>query len=207
MPPQQGGDQIMQQKPPVAGAANLPESSRQVFGQEEIHVGPRRAAQRTSLRVQANALLRKDLVYQKRNCATTACLICVPVVLCLMLAGLQAAINALLSDDKYKCGCKCFAYENNGTSGKCVDKRCGLQYSDDTQAFFCAVPHPPELPAFLQVGKPQYRAVAPPGRAAERNTGAAFSGLPAVSCRSSPGGCPATLLYTGSNKTLADGKL
>ena len=119
-----------------------------------------------------------------------------PVALCLLLLVIQIAINVLLSDNKYKCGCKCLEYNE---ANQCINNQCGLQYSTGTQVAFCPVPHPPQWPAFQQIGPSQFRA-------AQRSV---FNSpdLPPASCRSSPQGCPVSLLYTAANRTSGDGKL
>ena len=117
-----------------------------------------------------------------------------PVALCVLLLAIQFAINALLSDSKYQCGCKCLEYD---AANQCVNNQCGLQYSSGTQVAFCPVPQPPQWPAFQQIGPSPFRAVQNP----------VFNSpdLPPASCRTSPQGCPVIILYTAANRTLGDG--
>lgn len=52
--------------------------------------------QAASLRAQANALYRKNAVYQRRNMCSNVCLLSAPIFFCLMLLAVQVAINRLL---------------------------------------------------------------------------------------------------------------
>lgn len=140
---------------------------------------------------QANALLRKNLTYQKRNIKTNIRLISFPFLLCLLLVLLQILINTQLDKPANKCGCQCV--DTTG-SGKC-EKVCGLQYSDLDQAGTCAIPNPPAWPPLIQVPEPEFRAV--------RTDFLPFTDLPNESCRTS-GSCPATFLFTGNNQSLGE---
>jgi hypothetical protein len=56
----------------------------------------------TTSRAQAGALFRKNAVYQKRNCCSNCCLLSAPIVFCLLLLGIQLAVNRLiLSGEDY----------------------------------------------------------------------------------------------------------
>ncbi|MCO5597007.1 hypothetical protein L7F22_051079 [Adiantum nelumboides] len=155
--------------------------------QEEQNRPPQlHQTQATSFATQANALLRKNLTFQKRNKKTNGCIITFPFFLCLLLFGLQLGINAIFSASNYKCGCQCVP--TNGTSG--CEEKCGLEYSSGTQAAFCPIESPAKWPAFLQVPAPQYRAVEKEG-----------SDLPAASCRD-VGSCPISFLYTAQNRSF-----
>ncbi|KAG7951590.1 hypothetical protein I3843_12G015600 [Carya illinoinensis] len=138
---------------------------------------------------QANALLRKNVTYQKRNIKTNIRLISFPFILCILLVALQAFINSQLDKPSNNCGCTC---RDTTGDGKC-EKVCGLEYSDLDQAATCPIPNPPEWPPLLQVPAPEYRAV--------RTDFIPFTDLPNESCRSL-GSCPATFLFTGNNQSL-----
>lgn len=142
-----------------------------------------------SFGTQANALLRKNATLQKRNMKTNACLIIFPFLLCLMLIILQVVVNNLLNSSKYRCGCKCV----NGTGG--CQEFCGIQYSTLDQVGTCPIQSPTEWPAFLQVPGPQYRAA--------KISSDGFTDLPDDSCLKN-NSCPATVLYTGQNKSMAE---
>lgn len=126
---------------------------------------------------------------QKRNAKTNGCIITFPILLCLLLFSLQIAINTVFEASKYKCGCQCVPVAN--TSG--CEKKCGVEYSSQTQVASCAIENPTMWPAFLQVPAPEYRAV-----------GDSSSGLPSPSCRTD-GSCPVSFLYTGQNQSFAQG--
>ncbi|GJN38711.1 hypothetical protein PR202_gb27778 [Eleusine coracana subsp. coracana] len=143
-----------------------------------------------SLTSQTNALLRKNLIFQKRNRKGTVRLILVPVYLCVILSVIQRVINNELHKPKYRCGCKCV--DVNGP-GSCQNV-CGIQYSTLDQATSCAIPNPPKWPALVQVPLPEYRAV--------QDSSSLFTGLPDESCRESQT-CPASIPFTGANRTLS----
>ncbi|KAL3716505.1 hypothetical protein ACJRO7_008151 [Eucalyptus globulus] len=130
---------------------------------------------------QANALLRKNLTFQKRNIKTNIRLISFPFVLCLLLVLIQSLVNHELNKASNKCGCECI--DTNG-DGQC-EKVCGIQYSTIDQVGTCPMQNPPEWPPLLQIPAPQYRAVIND------------------SCRRT-GSCPATILFTGNNQSLGE---
>lgn len=124
----------------------------------EVLPGPaaredRAAALQSTFSVQANAIMRKNFVFQKRSWANNLCLLLTPVLLCALLGILQALINILLNGDSFKCGCKCIEFSaTDPTNCLARDKNiCGLQYSDVDQAVYCPITSPAEWPALLQV--------------------------------------------------------
>lgn len=140
---------------------------------------------------QANALLRKNLTYQKRNMKTNVRLILFPFLLCLLLVLIQSLIDNELDKPKYRCGCTCI--DTNG-DGRC-EEVCGVQFSTLEQASSCPIESPPEWPPLLQMPAPEFRAV--------RTNFNPFLDLPDESCRRT-GTCPATVLFTGTNQSLAE---
>ncbi|GMQ10533.1 hypothetical protein CsSME_00053494 [Camellia sinensis var. sinensis] len=144
---------------------------------------------RASFSNQANALLRKNLTFQKRNIRANLRLIFFPFYFCLILVLVQTLVNKELDKPKNKCGCTCI--DTNG-DGKC-ERVCGIEYSTLDQVSSCSIPSPPEWPPLLQIPAPEFRAV--------RTDFLSFTDLPDESCRSS-GSCPATILFTGNNQSL-----
>ncbi|KAK9090674.1 hypothetical protein Sjap_023851 [Stephania japonica] len=140
---------------------------------------------------QANALLRKNITFQKRNMRSNAVLVAFPLFLCLLLVLIQGIVNTELNKPENRCGCACV--DTNG-DGVC-ETVCGAQYSTLDQVGTCPIPSPPKWPALLQVPRPENRAV--------RTDITPFSDLPPESCRST-GSCPATVLVTGRNRSLAE---
>ncbi|KAI3440616.1 ABC transporter domain-containing protein [Psidium guajava] len=140
---------------------------------------------------QANALLRKNLTFQKRNIKTNIRLISFPFVLCLLLVLIQSLVDHELNKADNKCGCECI--DTNG-DGQC-EKVCGIQYSTVDQVATCPILNPPEWPPLLQIPAPQYRAV--------KTDIIPFNDLPDDSCRRT-GSCPATILFTGNNQSLGE---
>nr|GMC75787.1 ABC transporter A family member 7-like [Ipomoea batatas]GMD07716.1 ABC transporter A family member 7-like [Ipomoea batatas] len=140
---------------------------------------------------QANALLRKNLTFQKRNVRTNLWLISFPILICVLLVLLQTVVNNELDKPSRRCGCICI--DTNG-DGKC-EKKCGIEYSTLTQAASCPLPSPPEWPPLLQIPRPEYRAV--------QNDFITYKDLPEESCKTT-GSCPAAILLTGANQTFAE---
>lgn len=138
---------------------------------------------------QANALLRKNLTFQKRNIKSNLRLTVFPLFLCVLLVLIQTLVNRELDKPSNKCGCTCI--DTNG-DGKC-EKVCGIQYSTLDQVGSCAIPSPPEWPPLLQVPAPEYRAV-------ETNL-FSYADLPNESCKRT-GSCPTAILVTGNNQSL-----
>ncbi|XVE56976.1 hypothetical protein DITRI_Ditri04bG0054700 [Diplodiscus trichospermus] len=141
---------------------------------------------------QANALLRKNLTFQKRNMRTNVRLISFPIFFCVLFVVLQNLLDSQLNNEDNRCGC--FCVETNG-NGQCQRRECGLEYSTTDQASSCPIPSPPEWPALLQIPGPKYRAV--------RTDSITSADLPNESCRST-GSCPATSFFTGNNQSLAE---
>ncbi|XP_020879674.1 ABC transporter A family member 4 isoform X2 [Arabidopsis lyrata subsp. lyrata] len=136
-----------------------------------------------SFLTRANALFRKNLTYQKRNMWSNVRLIVIPFYLCVLLVGIQVLFDTQVNNSAdNRCGCRCI--HKNG-DGKCERQSCGLQYSSQTQASFCAFPNPPPLLPLLQIPRPESRSV-------DHTRG---------SCRRT-GSCPVTILVTGNNHTL-----
>ncbi|KEH31924.1 ABC transporter A family protein [Medicago truncatula] len=96
----------------------------------------------------ANALLRKNLTFQKRNKKTNIRLTLFPLIICIILVLLQNLVDNLLDKPKFKCGCVC---TTNQTTCSDSEKVCGVKYSDQTQVLACAIPNPPEWPPLLQL--------------------------------------------------------
>ncbi|XP_015070141.1 ABC transporter A family member 7-like [Solanum pennellii] len=144
-----------------------------------------------SFSTQANALLRKNLTFQKREVRSNIRLILVPIILCVLLVLIQVLVNNELDKPSNNCGCKCIDQNGDGT----CEQVCGIEYSDLSQVGRCPIPSPPEWPPLLQIPAPEYRAV--------RTDFTSFGDLPDDSCRIS-GSCPATILMTGTNQTFGE---
>lgn len=140
---------------------------------------------RASFSGQANALLRKNLAFQKRRWASNLCLLSAPFLVCTMLYVLQEIINSQLNSRSFRCGCKCLSCCDwvavrlpNGTTTyeyECydaTDKRpcspyascsvyneteCGFLFSTADQVGFCEIRQPPLWPALVQVPRQEYR--------------------------------------------------
>lgn len=141
---------------------------------------------------QANALLRKNICFQKRNMKTNIGVIAFPLFLCVLLVVIQNLVNSELDKPKNRCGCRCVDTDGDG---KC-ETVCGIQYSTLDQVGTCPLPSPPRWPALFQVPRPEYRAVR---STSDSDT---FDDLPDGSCKET-GLCPATILFTGSNQSFA----
>lgn len=65
-------------------------------------------AKGATVKSQANALYRKNAVFQRRNWCSNCCLLSAPIFFCLLLFGIQIAINKLLlSGDDYAVSLQC----------------------------------------------------------------------------------------------------
>lgn len=137
----------------------------------------------TTFKNQANALLRKNIVYQRRNIWSNCCLISAPILFCLLLLAIRLLVNNLLLDgEDFKCGCQCLNCctpdpkspdgRTNCTSlssgtceepKKCFDgpdvpKRCGIEFSSVEQAVWCPIENPSVWSPFWQVPQEENRA-------------------------------------------------
>ncbi|KAL9155879.1 hypothetical protein ABFS82_09G035500 [Erythranthe guttata] len=145
----------------------------------------------SSFWTQANALVRKNLIFQKRNIKTNVRLILFPLFLCLLLLLIQKWVNYEIDKPSRRCGCICV----DTGKGQC-ETRCGIEYSTLKQGFFCSIPHPTEWPLLLQVPAQQFRAV----RTSDHLV-SSYGDLPGDSCKKT-GSCPVTMLITGNNQTF-----
>ncbi|KAI9174942.1 hypothetical protein LWI28_025084 [Acer negundo] len=109
----------------------------------------------SSFGTQANALLRKNLTFQKRNKKTTIRLVSYPFILCMLLVIIQNVVDRAFNGSDNKCGCACIRRTVNGG---CEEERCGLEFSDLDQAASCPINSPPEWPPILQIPVPEFRA-------------------------------------------------
>ncbi|KAL0355641.1 UNVERIFIED_CONTAM: ABC transporter A family member 7 [Sesamum radiatum] len=111
---------------------------------------------------QANALLRKNLIFQ----ASFMYLTLLPQFLVLMDSLLHALVETFTAVEKHNfiivtnwlgqaLDCRTLAAPRNGQ----CERRCGIEYSTLDQVFTCSIPHPPPLPPLLQIPSQQYRAV------------------------------------------------
>ncbi|CAL5362174.1 unnamed protein product [Camellia sinensis] len=133
----------------------------------------------TNFCTQTDALLRKNLAYQKRNKKANCRLISFPFFLCVLLAVINYYARKYfkgkgLNLEPFPPGYVCPAID--------MDR--------DTR---CNIPSPPENPPMLQIPLPNDRAT--------RNPLTPVEDLPDESCKKT-NSCPATILLTGNNKTL-----
>ncbi|CAL9114052.1 unnamed protein product [Musa textilis] len=129
---------------------------------------------------QANALLRKNLTFQKRNLKTNIGIVAFPIFLCAVIILVQKVVEEEMNKFGHRCGCQ------GGV--------CGIQYSSLDQFDACPISSPFEWPALLQAPRPESRAVT-----SDHPTPA---GLPDESCKVSQS-CPALVLFTGGNQSFA----
>ncbi|KAH0934891.1 hypothetical protein HID58_012008 [Brassica napus] len=125
--------------------------------------------------MQANALLRKNLTYQRKHIWTNVRLILVPLFLCLILLAIQHVLDALMK----------------GVSDMTGD----CKSSADLSGGMCPIPNPPMLPPMLQIPQHELRSV--------KTDFLPYKDLPDKSCRGTMGGsCPVTILMTGEKQPL-----
>ncbi|KAG2302511.1 hypothetical protein Bca52824_031162 [Brassica carinata] len=124
---------------------------------------------------QANALLRKNLTYQRKHIWTNVRLILVPLFLCLILLAIQHVLDALMK----------------GVSDMTGDCKSNANLSGG----MCPIPNPPKLPPMLQIPEHELRSV--------KTDFLPYKDLPDKSCRGTMGGsCPVTILMTGEKQPL-----
>ncbi|CAD7696332.1 unnamed protein product [Ostreobium quekettii] len=125
-----------------------------------------------SLKHQSGALLRKNLVYQKRRCCLNVCTILLPLLFVGMLAGLQRVIDNAVDTADNRCGCRCECCEiANQTACRiesegsectaeetCSREFCGLEFSTSDQAPFCRIEHPISWPPAMETPNLEIRA-------------------------------------------------
>lgn len=117
----------------------------------------------------------------------------IPFYLCVILVAFQIVFDTQINNAaENRCGCNCTVTNQNG---KCVDKTCGIEFSDSDQAPFCPISSPPRWPPLLQVPRPESRAV--------RTNFLPDNDLPEESCRRT-GSCPVTILFTGNNHSIGE---
>ncbi|CAE6075406.1 unnamed protein product [Arabidopsis arenosa] len=139
-----------------------------------------------SFLTRANAILRKNLTYQKRNIWSNVRLIVIPFYLCIVLVFIQAIFDSQVTNSvDNQCGCQCI---DKLGDGKC-EMICGIEYSTRDQGFFCAIPKPQPWPPLILIPRPQARAV--------------DTGFTDESCRRK-NNCPVTILFTGNNQSLGE---
>lgn len=142
---------------------------------------------------QADALLRKNLILQKRKWRTNLCTILFPVLICLLIGSLQRWVNKELDKTEPKCECHCAETDGNGT---CKKEICKPNILPAYPSAPCPIRSPPKWPPLLQVPEPNYRAT--------RGNFSSFLDLPDESCKKTKS-CPATILVTGGNQSFAKG--
>ncbi|TKW37305.1 hypothetical protein SEVIR_1G038400v4 [Setaria viridis] len=95
---------------------------------------------------QTNALFRKNLVIQRRNCRANCCLVCFPFLICLLLGGTQLiVILAYRSSGAHKSGFDC-GYCTASTKSSIENRVGGLQCPIE-----CPLPIAPKWPPVLQL--------------------------------------------------------
>ncbi|KAF8052340.1 hypothetical protein N665_1570s0001 [Sinapis alba] len=137
-----------------------------------------------SFLTQANAILRKNLTYQKRNIWSNIRLIMIPFYLCVVLVAIQALFDSQVNNSvDNQCGCKCIHKTGNE---KC-QMVCGVEYSTRDQGVFCAIHNPQPWPPLILIPLPRYTVV--------------DANLTDASCRQR-NNCPVTILLTGNNQSV-----
>ncbi|XP_050221368.1 ABC transporter A family member 7-like [Mercurialis annua] len=157
-------------------------------------------ADAASFWTQTDALCRKNLTYQKRRGWENCRLILFPIILCLMIVGIQIAVDKALnnntssSDEKNKdCDCVCLTYGPNG----CAKKVCGLRYSNIDSSNDCPNPSPQPWPPLLHIIHKH-----------DRGDGSGFvnveNGLSDDRLCSDTGSCTVNALITGYNQSFGE---
>ncbi|KAM0933470.1 putative ABC-type sulfate transporter [Dioscorea sansibarensis] len=152
---------------------------------------------RASLAVQMNALMRKNLTFQKRNLRTNIRLLVIPVLLCLLLVGLQTFVNHVMVGLKNTCECR-HCQETNQNEENCSHV-CSVELFEvvSMDNFPCPIARPAKWPQLFSIPKLAFRAT-------KRENSRTLNNLelPDESCRVT-GNCPVSILITGFNRSLA----
>ncbi|KAL5721635.1 hypothetical protein ACHQM5_005255 [Ranunculus cassubicifolius] len=98
-----------------------------------------RSQKPASFSTQANALLRKNLTFEKRNIKSHLCLAMFPIIICILLATLQIVIKVVM--------------KKNGVvqCPTCVGSDCGVRFYNDKQIDDCPVGSFPSYPPVLKL--------------------------------------------------------
>ncbi|XP_020582487.1 ABC transporter A family member 8-like [Phalaenopsis equestris] len=147
---------------------------------------------------QLNALTRKNITFQKRNIRTNLGLIIIPLLLCLMLFGIQKLASLIIIDPEIHCDCGDCMDDPNQES--CEDKCSSALDMLQGNSVYCPEAHPAQLPVLFQIPMPQFRATK--SRSSSSSSSIYNSGLPPHSCLKNKS-CPVTILITGQNRSLA----
>ncbi|WVZ77359.1 hypothetical protein U9M48_025237 [Paspalum notatum var. saurae] len=131
---------------------------------------------------QTNALFRKNLVIQKRNCRVNCCLVCFPFLVCLLLGSLQLVLTvAYFSSQRTQIDCGyCAATTKSSSANTAGGLNCTIQ---------CPLPIAPKWPPVLQLP--------PEGSSTPTNL------TPAPSTRTTKPSA-ARFLVTGANRSFAE---
>ncbi|VVB17385.1 unnamed protein product [Arabis nemorensis] len=142
-----------------------------------------------SFLTRANAILRKNLTYQRRNIWSNVRLVMIPFYLCVVLVCIQALVESQVNNSvDNQCGCACIDKSHKIGDGKC-EIICGIEYSSRKQGVFCAIPNPQPWPPLMLIPRPQTRAI--------------NANYTDKSCMRK-NNCPVTILFTGNNQSLSE---
>ncbi|XP_008645657.1 ABC transporter A family member 8 isoform X3 [Zea mays] len=143
---------------------------------------------------QTNALFRKNLVIQRRNHRSNCCLICFPLVVCLLLGGVQLIVAiAYASSAAHRPRVDCGGCTASTTSSSSADTVVGGPVCP-TQ---CPLPTAPKWPPVLQL---------PPAPEDMEEIGSSTSTDDLTGASTArPNPPAATFLVTGTNRSFAEG--
>lgn len=160
----------------------------------EVRSSERRG--RACLARQADALLRKNIAYQKRRMRGNAGVVLSPAVLFILIALLQHTVQQFSASisDLTQCPCDDSGAPINST----FQDMCATGMPNIDPAL-CRVRHPQPWPPLVQLPYPARRAV--------RSPSSPFHDLPDPASCTNPekSPCPVTFLYTAANRSFARG--
>ncbi|XP_031262244.1 ABC transporter A family member 7-like [Pistacia vera] len=100
---------------------------------------------------QANALLRKNLTFQKRNVKANIRLVAFLLSSAINFGHPNFLDKVVSNNDDNKCGCICVRRMEMNVKRKMWDRALKFESSS-----FCRIPNPPEWPPLLQIPAPEY---------------------------------------------------
>ncbi|KAJ3687005.1 hypothetical protein LUZ61_016169 [Rhynchospora tenuis] len=142
---------------------------------------------------QADALLKKNIAYQKRRMKANIGIVLSPALLFIMIIILQGFIDKLTSaiDDATECPC-----DDRGVAINATFRETCATGIPNINPIMCRVRSPQKWPPLVQVPKPEFRAA--------RSTYMPYNDLPDL-CTKDNYSCPTTFLMTATNRSFAQG--
>ncbi|KAJ4809127.1 ABC transporter A family protein [Rhynchospora pubera] len=142
---------------------------------------------------QADALLKKNIAYQKRRMKPNLGVVLSPALLFIMIIILQGFIDKLTTAIDKATECPC---DDRGMAINATFRETCATGIPNINPIMCRVRSPQKWPPLVQVPKPEFRAA--------RSTDMPFNDLPDL-CTKDNYSCPTAFLITATNRSFAQG--